>query len=210
MDTRGQKHVKSFFTYSVTRCSFDPRRDRTQNLSGYGTKRNAFASTWNQIPVLQSYSPLHNHHAAKLRSPVEAGIMMRLQAGQPRSRGSILDRGKICSLFLHVQTGGIEPTSYSMCTGVSFPKRAWNWPLTSISRRGYEWLERHHYSPLYALMPCTRIPLPFYASQSFFICFFKCSPQRKFFHIEFAQVVPKSKGTVVPNRPCRPWGVQKS
>jgi len=81
MDTRGQKRVKRFIAYSVTRCSLDPRRGRTQNLSEYGTKRNAFASTWNQIPVLQSYSPLHNDHAAKLPSPVEAGITTRLRAG---------------------------------------------------------------------------------------------------------------------------------
>ena len=185
--------AKSFSTHSETRCSLDPRRGRTQSLSGCGIKRNTFASAWTQPPVLQSYSPLHNHHAAKLPSPVEAGIMMRLRAGQPRSRGSILDRGKICSLFLHVQTGGIDPSSYSMRTGVSFLKEAWNWPLTSISCRGYEWLELHLYSPVYVVKPCTQIPLPFDASQNLFICFVKCSPQRKFFNIKFVQVVPKSR-----------------
>jgi hypothetical protein len=163
MDTSGQRHAKSFFfTYSETGCLLDPRRGRTQRFSGYDTKRNTFASVGNHTPVLQSYSPLHNYYAAKLSWPVEAGIMVRMRSLQPRRSGSILEKGKICSFFLHAQTGGIEPTSYSLRTGVSFPKgreidhsppsgvEVWNgWSFTSTPRHPY------------ALMPYTPIPLPF-------------------------------------------------
>ena len=82
-------------------------------------------------------------------------VVIRLGAGQPRSRGSIPGGGKRFFSLQSVHTGsGVHPASYSKGTEALSPglKRPWLKALSKV-----EWSFTS--PPLYASMACTVYPL---------------------------------------------------
>jgi hypothetical protein len=78
---------------------------------------------------------------AHAREPTSSfSIVTRIQAGRPKSRGSISDRSKRFPPLHNVHTDSwFNPISCTMCPWVvslGMKGRAWSWPLTSIQSRG--------------------------------------------------------------------------
>jgi hypothetical protein len=82
-------------------------------------------------------------------SPV--GLVTKVWAGRPRSRGSIPGNGKSFSLLHNVETGsGTHQASYTMDTGGCFPRGKYKLTVRFHLMSRLRMMELHLHSPMFS------------------------------------------------------------